>query len=77
MQHTTMYGKISDTKTTTITLGSDDRGIVRTVKGDDVQTRPLLFPALLTFDDHGTIEIPDRSKLDSVLSQRGYLRLTL
>lgn len=78
MNHDTMYAKQTNDVTTTITIGPDDRGTIRSVRGDDVHVKPLLFPAILTFDNHDTVKVPDRDKLDRILvGQKGYARFSL
>ena len=75
--HDTLYMKITDVVTTSVTIGPDDRGTVRTIKGDSVHERPLLFPAILTFADSDTVTIPDRAKLDRVMEQKSYRKVVL
>lgn len=77
VEQRTMYARVTDDTSTFVTLGDDDRGLIRTVRGERVSERPLLFPANLSFADADTRHIPDRDKLDSVLSQRGYSRFDL
>lgn len=75
--HDTLYAKFTATTAASVTIGPDDRGTIRIVKDDAIHERPLLFPAILRFENYDTVQIQDRAKLDRIMEQQGYARFSL
>lgn len=77
-QHRDLYVKVTPEATASVTMGDDDTGTIRVDHVEHgVGTKPMLFPAIMVFEDQERQQLWNRNDLHTALMRRGYSYFTL